>query len=39
MTETEQWAANTKFLDEAIARGDNFLLSHSAKTAEEGTSF
>jgi len=26
MTEAEQWAANQKFLDEAIARGDTFRL-------------
>ena len=26
MSETERWAANQKFLDEAIARGDTFRL-------------
>ena len=28
MSETEQWAANIKFLDRAIARGDKIILSN-----------
>jgi len=39
MTPAEQWAANTKFLDRMIARGDNIVLSNSAFGAKAGTSF
>jgi RHS repeat-associated protein len=31
MTEAERWAANTKFLDRAIARGDDIVLSSKVK--------
>lgn len=31
MTAAEQWAANVKFLDQAIARGDKILLSNPVK--------
>jgi hypothetical protein len=33
MTAAEQWAANQAFLDAAIARGDNFLLSNAVTDA------
>lgn len=38
MTAVEQWAANTKFLDEAIARGDEIIFSHRVQSValEEG---
>jgi hypothetical protein len=39
MTSAEQWAANVKFLDDAVARGDQFVLSNSAKLAKQGTAF
>ena len=35
----EKWAANQKFLDEAIARGDQFILSTHFLNAEPGTFF
>ena len=31
MSKSEQWAANTKFLDRTIARGDNILLASPVK--------
>jgi hypothetical protein len=39
MSPAEQWAANVKFLDRAIARGDKIVLSNSAFKAQAGTSF
>ena len=39
MTKEEKWVANQKFLDRAIARGDEFLLASPASAAEEGTVF
>jgi hypothetical protein len=39
MTPVEKWTANVKYLDEAIARGDKFVLSNSAFKAKEGTFF
>jgi RHS repeat-associated protein len=39
MSTSERWAANTKFLDRAITRGDQFILSNSAFYAKEGTYF
>ena len=39
MTQAERWAANTKFLDRAIARGDDIILSNSAFKAEAGSTF
>ncbi len=39
MTGPERWLANVKFLDKAIARGDVFILSNSAKEAKAGTYF
>jgi RHS repeat-associated protein len=38
MTETERWAANQKFLDDAIARGDTFRLATRLKDVREGSS-
>jgi hypothetical protein len=35
----QQWAANAKFLDRAIARGDVFKFASSLDKAEEGTGF
>ncbi|MGH3496014.1 MAG: hypothetical protein ACRDP1_00920 [Nocardioidaceae bacterium] len=39
MSETEQWAANQKFLDRAIARGSNVQLATPANAAHEGSFF
>ncbi len=39
MTAAEQWAANVNFLDQAIMRGDQIILSNSAFGAKEGTFF
>jgi hypothetical protein len=39
MSAEEQWAANRNFLDQAIARGDNFLLSTGLNSARSGTWF
>jgi hypothetical protein len=39
MTAAEQRAANVRFLDEAIARGDKFLLSTPASQAGVGSAF
>ena len=36
---SEQWGANVRFLDAAILRGDSFVLSNSAFTAKQGTSY
>jgi hypothetical protein len=37
MSPNERWAANVDFLEEAIARGDDFLLSTAPDRAVEGT--
>lgn len=34
MSKEEQWAANKQFLDEAIARGDEIILSNSVNNVE-----
>ena len=39
MSPTEQWAANQKFLDRMIARGDDVILASPVKAAEPGTCF
>lgn len=39
MTPAQRWAANTKFLDRMIARGDQIILSNSGHAAQRGTSF
>lgn len=39
MTHAEQWAANTKFLDRAVARGDKFLLSNRLTSISEATGY
>lgn len=39
MTDAERWAANTKFLDRMIARGDEIILSNSGHLAKKGTTF
>ncbi len=39
MSPTEQWAANQKFLDRAIARGSNIRLATPANAAREGSYF
>jgi len=39
MTRVEQWAANVKFLDRAIARGDQFLLATSVKDVSAVTGY
>lgn len=39
MTKAEQWAANTKFLDRAIARGDKILLSNRLTSISEATGY
>ncbi len=39
MSPTEQWAANQKFLDRAIARGSNIQLATPANAAREGSYF
>ncbi|MCB0753140.1 MAG: RHS repeat-associated core domain-containing protein, partial [Ignavibacteriae bacterium] len=35
MTKSEQWAANKKFLDRAISRGDEIILSNPVKNVED----
>jgi hypothetical protein len=35
MGKAEQWAANQKFLDRAIARGDDFILSNPVKSISD----
>jgi RHS repeat-associated protein len=35
MSKAEQWAANRKFLDRAIARGDDFVLSNPVKSISD----
>ena len=37
MTEAEQWAANSGFLDEAVARGDEIIFSHRVQAIESET--
>lgn len=37
MTKTEQWAANQKFLDRVIARGDDIVLSNPVKNIDDVT--
>jgi len=37
MSPAEQWAANQRFLDRAIARGDEFVLSNPVKSIGEAT--
>lgn len=37
MSAAEQWAANQKFLDRAIARGDNILLSNTVRNINDVT--
>ena len=39
MTEAEQWAANRRFLDQAIARGDAFRLATPIDRARPGSFF
>lgn len=39
MSPAEQWAANQKFLDRAIARGDDIRLATPAGQAREGSSY
>jgi RHS repeat-associated protein len=39
MTPAERWAANQKFLDRAIARGDDFVLASPLTSAEKGSTF
>lgn len=39
MTPAEQWAANAKFLDRAITRGDTFQLATKASEARAGSFF
>lgn len=39
MSEAEQWAANQKYLDRAIEKGDQFLLSTPVEEADIGTFF
>ena len=39
MTPTEQWAANQKFLDEMIARGDEVILATKASNARPGSTY
>jgi RHS repeat-associated protein len=39
LTEEERWAANVRFLNRAIARGDRIILSNSAFEAKAGTYF
>ncbi len=39
MSEAEQWAANQKFLDEAIARGDDIILATPFQKAKKGSAF
>jgi hypothetical protein len=35
MSKAEQWAANQKFLDRAIARGDDILLSNPVRNIND----
>lgn len=37
MSKAEQWAANQKFLDRAIARGDDILLSNPVRNINDVT--
>ena len=37
MSAAEQWAANQKFLDRAIARGDDILLSNPVRNINDVT--
>jgi len=37
MSSAEQWAANQKFLDRAIARGDDILLSNPVRNINDVT--
>ena len=37
MTKAEQWAANQKFLDRMIRRGDDIILSNPVKNVNEVT--
>ena len=39
MSESERWATNQRFLDEAIARGDSFRLATEASEANPLRSF
>jgi RHS repeat-associated protein len=39
MSTAEKWAANQKFLDEAITRGDIIILSNPVKSIEEATGY
>jgi hypothetical protein len=39
MTPAEQWAANQRFLDRTIARGDDIVLSTPAREAKPGSFF
>ena len=39
MSEAERWAANTKFLDRMIARGDDVILATRADLAKPGSYF
>ncbi len=39
MTEAERWEANKKFLDRAIFRGDDVILSNPAQTTRLGSAF
>jgi filamentous hemagglutinin len=39
MSPTQQWAANTRFLDRLITRGDEVLLATNAADARAGTFF
>jgi RHS repeat-associated protein len=39
LTTGEQWAANQEFLDQAIARGDTFVLSSPPELAPEGSGY
>jgi hypothetical protein len=39
MSPAEKWAANVRFLDRAIARGDEFMLATRASAAKAGTFF
>ena len=37
MTPEERWAANRKFLDRSISRGDEIVLSNKTKSVSEAT--
>lgn len=39
MSNAEKWAANSRFLDRAIARGDEFILATRAGAARAGSFF